>query len=213
MDTTLSIDHYLEELSSSAPTPGGGNVSAFCGVLASSLAIMVCNLTIGKKKYQESEDELKVLKRKLEKAGADFLTLAEDDNKAFEKVMEAFKLPKENEAQITKRTKKIEEATIAAGVVPYRVIYLCKSIIPTIMIIAEKGNQNSISDAGVAISLIFTAAQGAYLNVLINCTAYKEVFGAKDILTRSEIDLKEVKDSCCMGLETIEKKLKESKGA
>jgi formiminotetrahydrofolate cyclodeaminase len=211
MDTTLSIDHYLEELSSSAPTPGGGNVSAFCGVLASSLAIMVCNLTIGKKKYLDSEEELKVLKRKLEKAGADFLTLAEDDNKAFEKVMEAFKLPKENEAQITKRTKKIEEATIAAGVVPYRVIYLCKSIIPSIMIIAEKGNQNSLSDAGVAISLISTAAEGAYLNVLINCTAYKEVFGAKDILTRSEIDLKEIKGACSMSLETIEKKLKESK--
>jgi formiminotetrahydrofolate cyclodeaminase len=211
MDTTLSIDHYLEELSSSTPTPGGGNVSAFCGVLGSSLGIMVCNLTIGKKKYLESEEELKVLKRKLEKAGADFLTLAEDDNKAFEKVMEAFKLPKENEAQITKRTKKIEEATIAAGVVPYRVIYLCKSIIPTIMIIAEKGNQNSLSDAGVAISLISTAAEGAYFNVLINCTAYKENFGAKDILYRSEIDLKKVKNSCSIGLETIEKKLKESK--
>ena len=211
MDTTLSIDHYLEELSSSAPTPGGGNVSAFCGTLAVSLAVMVCNLTIGKKKYQDSEEELKVLKRKLEKAGGDFLILAEDDNKAFEKVMEAFKLPKETEVQITKRTKKIEEATIAAGVVPYRVIYLCKSIIPTIMIIAEKGNQNSLSDAGVAISLISTAAQGAYLNVLINCTAYKENFGAKDILTRSEIDLKDVKDACGIGLEIIEKKLKEIK--
>ena len=81
MDTSLSISHYLEELSSSSPTPGGGNVSAFCGTLASSLGIMVCNLTIGKKKYLESEDELKVLKRKLEKAQGEFLILAEDDNK------------------------------------------------------------------------------------------------------------------------------------
>jgi formiminotetrahydrofolate cyclodeaminase len=211
MDTSLSISHYLEELSSNSPTPGGGNVSAFCGTLASSLGIMVCNLTIGKKKYLDSEEELKVLKRKLEKAGGEFLILAEDDNKAFEKVMEAFKMPKETEAQITKRTKKIEEATIAAGVVPYRVIYLCKSIIPTLMVIAEKGNQNSLSDAGVAISLISTAAQGAYLNVLINCTAYKENFGAKDILTRSEIDFREVKETCNKGLEVIEKKLGESK--
>ena len=207
MDTTLSIDHYLEELSSSAPTPGGGNVSAFCGTLAVSLAVMVCNLTIGKKKYQDSEEELKVLKRKLEKAGGDFLILAEDDNKAFEKVMEAFKLPKETEVQITKRTKKIEEATIAAGVVPYRVIYLCKNIIPMLMVIAEKGNQNSLSDAGVAISLIFSAAQGAYLNVLINCALYKDNFGAKDILSRSKSDFIEVKDACRNGLELIEKKL------
>jgi methenyltetrahydrofolate cyclohydrolase len=207
MDTSLSIDHYLEELSSNSPTPGGGNVSAFCGTLAASLGIMVCNLTIGKKKYLDIEEELKVIMRKLEKVQADFLTLAEDDNKAFDQVMEALKLPKETEAQITKRTKKIEETTIAAGVVPYRVIYLCKSIIPSIMTIAEKGNQNSLSDAGVAISLISSAAQGAFLNVLINCSSYKDNFGAKDILSRSKSDCTEVKDSCIKGLELIEKKL------
>ena len=207
MDTSLSISHYLEELSSNSPTPGGGNVSAFCGTLASSLGIMVCNLTIGKKKYLDSEEELKVLKRKLEKAQDEFLTLSEEDNKAFEQVMEALKLPKETDAQITKRSKKIEEATIGAGVVPYRVIYLCKNIIPMLMVIAEKGNQNSLSDAGVAISLIFSAAQGAYLNVLINCALYKDNFGAKDILSRSKSDFIEVKDACRNGLELIEKKL------
>ena len=207
MDTSLSISHYLEELSSNSPTPGGGNVSAFCGTLASSLGIMVCNLTIGKKKYLDSEEELKVLKRKLEKAQDEFLTLSEEDNKAFEQVMEALKLPKETDSQITKRSKKIEEATIGAGVVPYRVIYLCKNIIPMLMVIAEKGNQNSLSDAGVAISLIFSAAQGAYLNVLINCALYKDNFGAKDILSRSKSDFIEVKDAYRNGLELIEKKL------
>lgn len=207
MDTSLSINHYLEELSSNSPTPGGGNVSAFCGTLASSLGIMVCNLTIGKKKYLESEEELKVLKKKLEKVQDDFLILAEDDNKAFEKVMEALKLPKEIDAQITKRSKKIEEATIGAGVVPYRVIYLCKNIIPMLMVIAEKGNQNSLSDAGVAISLISSAAQGAFLNVLINCSSYKDNFGAKDILSRSKSDFIEVTEACRKGLEIIEKKL------
>jgi formiminotetrahydrofolate cyclodeaminase len=207
MDTSLSINHYLEELSSNSPTPGGGNVSAFCGTLASSLGIMVCNLTIGKKKYLESEEELKVLKKKLEKVQDDFLILAEDDNKAFEKVMEALKLPKETDAQITKRSKKIEEATIGAGVVPYRVIYLCKNIIPMLMVIAEKGNQNSLSDAGVAISLISSAAQGAFLNVLINCSSYKDNFGAKDILSRSKSDFIEVTEACRKGLEIIEKKL------
>lgn len=207
MDTSLSISHYLEELSSNSPTPGGGNVSAFCGAIASSLGIMVCNLTIGKKKYLDSEEELKVLKRKLEKAQNDFLILSEDDNKAFDKVMEAFKLPKETDAQITKRSKKIEDATIGAGVVPYRVIFLCKNIIPMLMVIAEKGNQNSLSDAGVAISLISTASQGAFLNVLINCSSYKDNFGAKDILFRSNSDFIEVKEACRRGLELIEKKL------
>ena len=207
MDASLSIGKYLEELSSNSPTPGGGNVSAFCGSLASSLGIMVCNLTIGKKKYLESEEELTVLKRKLEKAQDDFLILAEDDNRAFEQVMAAIKLPKETESQITKRSKKIEEATIAAGVVPYRVIYLCKNIIPILMVIAEKGNQNSLSDAGVAISLTGTAAQGAFLNVLINCFSYKDNPGAKDIMFRSESDFTEVKEACRKGVEVIEKKL------
>jgi formiminotetrahydrofolate cyclodeaminase len=211
MDTSLSIDHYLEELSSSAPTPGGGNVSAFCGTLAASLGIMVCNLTFGKKKYLDSEEELKVLMKKLEKTKADFLILAEDDNKAFDQVMEAFKLPKDTDAQKSVRSKKIEAATIAAGVVPYRVIYLCKSIISVIMTIAEKGNQNSLSDAGVAISLISTAAQGAYLNVLINCNSYKDNPGSKDIMDRSKSDIKEVREKCREGFEIIEKKLGESK--
>jgi Methenyl tetrahydrofolate cyclohydrolase len=208
MDTSLSIGHYLEELSSNSPTPGGGNVSAFCGSLASALGIMVCNLTIGKKKYLDSEEELKVLMKKLERAIDEFLSLAEEDNKAFEQVMGALKMPKETEAQITKRSKKIEDATIVAGVVPFRVIYLCKNIIPAIMIIAEKGNQNSLSDAGVAISLISTAAQGAYLNVLINCSSYKDNWEAKDILSRAESEFTEVKDICRKGIEEIEKKLR-----
>ena len=163
MDTSLSIGHYLEELSSNSPTPGGGNVSAFCGSLASALGIMVCNLTIGKKKYLDSEEELKVLMKKLERAIDEFLSLAEEDNKAFEQVMGALKMPKETEAQITKRSKKIEDATIVAGVVPFRVIYLCKNIIPAIMIIAEKGNQNSLSDAGVAISLDIYCSPGGLI--------------------------------------------------
>ena len=207
MDATVSIGKYLEELSSNSPTPGGGNVSAFCGSLASSLGVMVCNLTIGKKKYLDSEEELKVLMKKLEKVIDEFLALAEEDNKAFNQVMEALKLPKETEAQIIKRSKKIENATIAAGVVPFRVIYLCKTIMPALMTIAEKGNQNSLSDAGVAISLISSAAQGAYLNVLINCSSFKDNAEAKDILLRAQSEFTEVKETCRKGIEVIEKKL------
>ena len=207
MDTSLSIDHYLEELSSSAPTPGGGNVSAFCGVLAASLGIMVCNLTIGKKKYTDSEEELKLLKVKLESTKNEFLMLSEEDNKAFDLVMEAFKMPKETDTEKSMRSKKIEEMTIGAGIVPHRVISLCKEVLPMLMVIAEKGNQNSLSDAGVALSLISTAAQGAFLNVLINCTSYKENQQAKDILVKSETEFTEAKKLCDSGLELIEKKL------
>lgn len=207
MDTSLSINHYLEELSSNAPTPGGGNVSAFCGTLASSLGIMVCNLTIGKKKYADSEEELKELKERLDKAKDEFLLLSVEDNKAFDKVMEAFKMPKETDTEKSMRSKKIEETTINAGLVPYRVITLCKEIVPMLRTIAKKGNQNSLSDAGVALSLIATATEGAFLNVLINCSSYKGNEKANEVLSKSESAFSEVKDICDKELEIIEKKL------
>ena len=75
------------------------------------------------------------------------------------------------------------------------------------MVISEKGNQNSLSDTGVAISLIFTAAQGALLNVLINCSSYKDNAEAKDILLRAQSEFTEVKETCRKGIEVIEKKL------
>jgi glutamate formiminotransferase/formiminotetrahydrofolate cyclodeaminase len=207
MDITLSVKQYLDELSSNSPTPGGGNVSAFCGTLASSLGVMVCNLTFGKKKYLDVEDELKSLKDKLEKAKSDFLNLSRKDNEAFDNVMEAFKLPKENDEQKSVRSGKIEEATVQAGLVPYYVISLCKEITPWLIIIAEKGNQNSLSDAGVALSLISTSAQGAFLNVLINCESYKNNPVAVETLSKAKSEYIKVKDLCAMGVELIEKKL------
>lgn len=171
MDITKQLSAYIDEISSSSPTPGGGNVSAFSGVLSCSLGIMVCNLTIGKKKYAAVEDEMKEIQIKLEDAKQQLLVLAEKDNEAFNLVMEAFKLPKETDEQKADRTKKIDEATFEAAKVPASVIIVCNSILPCLEAIAEKGNQNSLSDAGVAVSLINTAVTGAYYNVLINCSA------------------------------------------
>ena len=207
MDTSLSIKQYIDDLSSNSPTPGGGNVSAFCGTLASSLGIMVCNLTFGKKKYLDVETELKALKEKLENVRNVFLELSQKDNEAFDRVMEAFKLPKESDEQKGLRSKKIEEATVQAGLVPYQVISLCKEITPWLVIIAERGNQNSLSDAGVALSLISTAAQGAFLNVLINCETYRNNSLAVETLLNAKSEYSEVKEHCIKGIELIEKKL------
>jgi formiminotetrahydrofolate cyclodeaminase len=207
MDISISIKKYLEDLSSNSPTPGGGNVSAFCGALASALGEMVCNLTIGKKKYLYSEDELKGLRIKLETLREEFLTLAKEDNKAFEQVMEAFKMPKETDAEKSLRFRRIEETTIEAGIVPHRVISKCKEIVPMLLTIVEKGNQNSLSDAGVALALTTTASQGAYLNVLINCASYKNNQSASDILSKSKSELSELKAHCNKGLDLIERKL------
>jgi formiminotetrahydrofolate cyclodeaminase len=182
MNSVKTIKNYLDELSSNSPTPGGGNVSAFCGALAASLGTMVCSLTIGKKKYLEVEAEMMKARNKLSAYQEHFLELAEKDNAAFNKVMDAFRLPKDSESEKTNRLIKIEEATLNAAKVPKEVIFICNEVLPLIKMIAQKGNSNSISDAGVAALLLSMAAKGAYLNVLINCSSLQNNTEAEEIL-------------------------------
>jgi len=208
MNVSKTILEYLTELSSSSPTPGGGNVAAFCGALASSLGIMVCNLTIGKKKYADVESEIISVKEKLEDYQKKFIELSEKDNEAFNNVMEAMKLPKENEEQIQIRSKKIEEATLHAAEIPSEVIKNCNSILPLLKIIIDKGNKNSISDAGVAISLIKSAAQSAYLNVLINCKSLNNQTIASEIQKSVQVIFDEVQKTTELYLNIITSLLK-----
>jgi len=186
MNLEKSLQSYFDELASNSPTPGGGNVSALCGALSASLGAMVCGLTIGKKKYAEVEAEMIDLKSRLEAAQKEFFHLGQEDNKAFDLVMDAFRLPKETDDEKAARNKKIEEATINAGKTPAAVIEKCSEILPIIKTVVEKGNKNSLSDAGVAAKLIAAAAYGAYLNVLINCSSYKSNPAAAELLAKSE---------------------------
>lgn len=207
MNVTKTLKEYLDELSSNSPTPGGGNVAALCGVLSASLGTMVCNLTVGKKKYADVEQEFIELKSKLENYKGMFIELAVRDNEAFDKVMDAFKLPKDTDEQKSVRIQKIDEATFAAAEVPDQVIKACKELLPLIHTIAEKGNQNSLSDAGVAALLISTSAQGAYLNVLINCMALKNQTIAGEVLKSAEIRTEEIKSESNSILDNIKRRL------
>jgi len=194
MNLQKSLQNYLDDLSSNAPTPGGGNVAALCGILASSLGQMVCNLTIGKKRYLDFEEEAKDIAGKLQELQDHFLTLAKKDNDAFDSVMAAFKLPKETEAQKSFRKNEIEKATMEAAIVPAEVIIKCNQLLPYLDTISQKGNQNSLSDAGVAISLTATSAEGAYLNVAINCSGLSNQITANEFLKKSEIIYLEIKE-------------------
>ncbi len=208
MNLEKSLKNYFEELASNSPTPGGGNVSALCGALSASLGAMVCGLTIGKKKYAEVEAEMIDLKGKLESAQGEFFVLGQKDNSAFDLVMDAFKLPKETEDEKAARNKKIEEATIGAGKVPASVIAKCAEILPYIKTVVEKGNKNSLSDAGVAAKLIASAAYGAYLNVLINCSSYKGNAEAAQLLESSEDLLNKINRDTNEINESVVKELK-----
>ena len=207
MDLSKSLKNYLEELSSNSPTPGGGNVAALSGSLACNLGIMVCNLTIGKKKYLEVEEEMKTIKSKLEELNDCFMELADKDNYAFDQVIAAFKLPKETDEQKKLRSEKIEEATFAAAVVPSEVIENCKKVIPHLETISIKGNQNSVSDAGVGLSLLSTAAEGALLNVIINCTSLTNKTLGQELMKKSEIIYEEIKSKSTRSISNIKSKL------
>ena len=208
MDTKKTLQKYLEELSSNSPTPGGGNVAALCGVLSASLGVMVCNLTIGKKKYLDVENEMKDLKEKLNAYAEKFILLGKNDNEAFDRVMDAYKLPKETDEQKMLRSEAIEKATFEAAYVPAEVIKNCREVIPLLETISQKGNQNSLSDAGVAVAVISAASQGAFLNVLINYSSLTDKQKAAELLSNADMVNNEVKDESLFLLGEITQRLK-----
>lgn len=157
---------FYDEVASSSPAPGGGSVAASAGALGAALSAMVCRLTVGKKQYADVKDELSEVRDKVDALRAELTQLIETDKEAFNKVMESFKLP-----QGTEQDKAIEEATKGAALVPLTVMKKSLEVMKLAKTIAEKGNKNSISDAGVAGLMAMAAVDGAWYNVRINLTS------------------------------------------
>ena len=164
----LSVKDFADELSTDSPAPGGGSASALAGSLAAALSAMVANLTIGKKGYEKHFDELKHVAEQCQQLKDELLSLVDEDTNAFNKVMDAFRLPKKTEDEKTKQLFAVEEATKYAALVPFKTMEKSFSVLQFAKIVAEKGNVNSISDAGVAALLAQACCEGAALNVLIN---------------------------------------------
>lgn len=168
MSGKKSFNGFLDELASPSPAPGGGSVAAFAGALGAALTSMVCNLTIGKKKYAGVEQEMRKILGESEKLRATFTQLVEKDTEAFNKVMEAFDLPKETDPQKALRAAAIREATKEATLVPLEVMKHCIDALALAQQVAASGNANSVSDAGVSAIMLHAAVEGAGLNVKIN---------------------------------------------
>ena len=175
---SLTIKAFAEELASNSPAPGGGSAAALAASLGSSLGSMVFNLTVGKKAYNEYEEETKdsILKA-LEITNlnqVEFLNLMEKDAEEFLELMAAFKLPKNTEEEKTVRKEKIEEGYIKALQVPLTVAEKSYEIYKYIELAANYGNKNAVSDAGVAALLLQTAIESAVLNVKINLSGIND---------------------------------------
>ncbi len=174
MLTKKMVSAFLDDLASPSPAPGGGSVAALAGALGAALTTMVCNLTIGKKKYALVEEEMKKVKAEAEKLRARFTELVDEDTRAFNKVMEAYTLPKDSEAQKTLRNAAITAATKEATLIPLEVMKHCIDAMALTQQVASSGNSNSASDAGVSALMLSAACEGAALNVKINLASLSD---------------------------------------
>ncbi len=169
-----TVNDFLNELASNSPAPGGGSVAALLGALGAALTSMVCNLTIGKKKYLEVTEEISDVLKASEELRRIFIELIDKDTEAFNKVMGAYGLPKDTDSQKQVRRDAVEQATKQAAIVPMEVMSDCARMLELTKVVAQKGNQNSISDAGVAALMLRAASESAALNVWINLSSISD---------------------------------------
>lgn len=177
----LTVRQFVDELSTDSPAPGGGSAAALSGSIAAGLVAMVANLTVGKKGYESVFDEMKNISISAQKLKDELLLLVDEDTNAFNKLMEAIRLPKKSEEEINKRNKLIEETTLYASEVPLRTMEKSFEVLSLAKIVSEKGNKNSNSDAGVAILLSRSAIKGGAMNVEINLKELQESEQKKSI--------------------------------
>ncbi|MDW8802383.1 cyclodeaminase/cyclohydrolase family protein [Clostridium sp. A1-XYC3] len=193
----LTLKGFVDELGSKSPAPGGGSIAALSASLASALAAMVFNLTIGKKEYMEYEDKLREnIDESLEKVQfhkEEFLNLMERDTDAFLSLMEAFRMPKNTEEEAKARKEKINQGNKESLEIPLEVAEKAYKLYDYIYTAVKYGNKNAVSDAGVAASLVQTAVEGAILNVKINITGLKDEERKKELKDRCNNLLKESK--------------------
>ena len=198
----MTIEDFANETSSESPAPGGGSIAAYCGVLGSALATMEANLSAHKRGWDERWEFFSKWGEKGIMYQNKLLELVDKDTHAFNQIMNAYALPKDNNNQIALRNKEIQNATKNAINVPFEIMKTSFKSIEVIMMMAEEGNPNSISDAGVAMYCARAAIMGAFLNVKINCkdlddkkyvkkilSSCKKLIDQTDVLEKNVIDI------------------------
>lgn len=171
----MSVDtDFLDALASSAPTPGGGGASAYCGALAAALASMVGNLTVGKKTYAAVEDQVMQKLEELEAARAHLVQLIADDAQAFLPVSAVYRMPKDTPEQLEARKAAMEAAIDGACDVPLKIMDACSDLLETCDFMAHNGSKMVRSDAGCAAVLAKAAIQSASLNVFVNVASMED---------------------------------------
>ncbi len=189
----MTLSDFADETASESPAPGGGSISAYVGSLGVSLATMVANLSSHKKGWDEKWSLFSDWAEKGEQYKNELIRLVDADTKAFNQIMSAFSLPKSTDEEKAARSKAIQEATKFAIEIPFKVMEASYGSMEVIKAMAEIGNPNSVSDAGVGALCARSAVMGAFMNVRINTTGYEDKKFVEDVLNRGrEIENKTI---------------------
>ena len=183
---TMSAEGFANETASESPAPGGGSVSAYIAALGVSLATMVANLSSHKAGWDERWQEFSTWAEKGQKLKEELLFLVDEDTRAFNKIMDAFALAKSTEQEKLFRSSAIQDATRYAIEVPFRTMQKAFESFEIIAAMVETGNPNSVTDAGVGALCARAAVIGAYLNVKVNGTGFKDKVFLNQIMKQAE---------------------------
>jgi len=182
----MRVNEFVDTTASDQPAPGGGSVAALCGALGAALGAMDGNLSANKRGWEGKTEFFSDLAVQAQSLKKDLLGLVDEDTAAFNKIMDAFGLPKDSEADKKVRAAAIESASQYATETPFRTMEKAYACVPMLKEMVEKGNPNCLSDAAVGLICIKTAVRGAYFNVQINAGGLKDRSFADDIVAKAK---------------------------
>lgn len=188
------LGQWTDDLASKAPVPGGGGASALAGALAAALGQMAANLTVGKKRYADVEEEMQQSLFALNILQMELMALADKDAEVFAPLAAAYGLPSGTEEEKTKKAQVMEEKLLAASLVPVKMMEKTSAVLDILGLLEEKGSRMVVSDVGVAAQMARAALNGAVMNIYINTKSMKNRKTAEELNKKAEKLLKEGTD-------------------
>lgn len=186
MTSEKTIYEFMGQLASKSAVPGGGGASALGGTCGAALGQMVANLTIGKKRYAEVEEEMQQYLFRMNILQMEFAALADADEEVFAPLAEAYRMPKETPEQLAQKEQVMEERLLAASLVPMQIMEKSMELLDILEEMAKKGSTMAISDVGVGVQFARTALLGAVMNVYINTKSMKNRECAGELIQKAE---------------------------
>jgi formiminotetrahydrofolate cyclodeaminase len=199
MITQQTVATFLDELASSAPTPGGGSAAAIMGAMGAALISMVCNVTLGKKGHEAVQAEMKMVRDESEKLRAALTSMVADDIAAFDGLMSAYRLPKASDDEKSRRAEAIQISLSAATETPMACARACAQVVALSRRAGEKGFAGVVSDAGVGVLAANTALRSAALNVFINVPSLKD----RSFAAAATAEIEHLLDDCARESELV----------